>query len=63
VDPVEGRLAGDRQGLRTIPPGFARGLRLPGDESQDETLATLDEISVTSHRQNAETVTIIFWLY
>ncbi|KAF7970863.1 hypothetical protein HWV62_22674 [Athelia sp. TMB] len=33
------------KGLRTVPPGFARGLRLPGDEADDHTLADLDEIS------------------
>lgn len=31
------------KGLRTIPPGFARGLRLAGDEPEDETLTALEE--------------------
>ena len=51
------KVDGKRKGLRTVPPGFARGLRLPGDESQDdETLATLDEIPVTGGRYDAEQV-------
>ncbi|KAF8140636.1 ATP-dependent RNA helicase [Boletus edulis] len=31
------------KGLRTIPPGFSRGLRLAGEESEDEALADLEE--------------------
>ncbi|KZT27539.1 antiviral helicase [Neolentinus lepideus HHB14362 ss-1] len=31
------------KGLRTIPPGFTRGLRLPGDEPEDEILGDLGE--------------------
>lgn len=31
------------KGLRTIPPGFSRGLRLAGEEPEDEALTTLDE--------------------
>jgi hypothetical protein len=33
------------KGLKTIPPGFTRGLRLPGDpdETEDELLQGLDE--------------------
>ncbi|KAG8890932.1 hypothetical protein FRB98_002952 [Tulasnella sp. 332] len=33
------------QGFRTIPPGFARGLRLPGEEVEEEGLAYLGEDS------------------
>lgn len=36
------------KGLRTVPPGFSRGLRLPGEEIEDETLAELDDISPTN---------------
>jgi hypothetical protein len=57
VDPDGGHnLHGEPHGLRTVPPGFARGLHLPGDESQDETLAALDKINITSYRQDAEEV-------
>ncbi|EGO31119.1 ATP-dependent RNA helicase [Serpula lacrymans var. lacrymans S7.9] len=31
------------KGLRTVPPGFTRGLRLPGDDFEDEALAQFDE--------------------
>ncbi|KDQ63053.1 hypothetical protein JAAARDRAFT_29053 [Jaapia argillacea MUCL 33604] len=37
-------IASGSSGLRTIPPGFTRGLRLPGDEEEDESLAELDGI-------------------
>ena len=30
------------KGLRCIPPGFSRGLRLPGEELEDDYLATLE---------------------
>ena len=33
-----------RTGLRTVPPGFSRGLRLPGDDVQEELLNDLDGI-------------------
>ncbi|KAF9270829.1 ATP-dependent RNA helicase [Marasmius fiardii PR-910] len=37
---------GGKSGLRTIPPGFSRGLRLPGDEVEDDELIhELDEVS------------------
>ncbi|KAG6842412.1 hypothetical protein C0991_007542 [Blastosporella zonata] len=32
------------KGLRTIPPGLSRGLRLPGDEIEDEVLIALDDL-------------------
>jgi hypothetical protein len=57
MDPEdENKLNGKRKGLRTVPPGFTRGLRLPGDESQDESLVELDEVSVTNHRRGIEGV-------
>jgi antiviral helicase SKI2 len=31
------------KGLRTVPPGFLRGLRLSGDDPEDETLTSLDD--------------------
>lgn len=31
------------KGLRTIPPGFSRGLRLAGEEPEDEALTVLEE--------------------
>ncbi|KAI6047978.1 ATP-dependent RNA helicase [Pisolithus marmoratus] len=33
----------NERGLRTIPPGLSRGLRLPGDEVEDETLVALED--------------------
>ncbi|KAF9021753.1 translation repressor [Hymenopellis radicata] len=32
-----------KKGLRTIPPGFSRGLRLPGDEIENDVLLELDD--------------------
>jgi antiviral helicase SKI2 len=29
--------------LRTVPPGFSRGLRLPGDDTEEEAFASLDD--------------------
>jgi antiviral helicase SKI2 len=50
MDPEdENNLNGRHKGLRTVPPGFTRGLRLPGDESQDDSLVELDEVYVTNH--------------
>ncbi|KAG2156698.1 ATP-dependent RNA helicase, partial [Suillus bovinus] len=31
------------KGLRTVPPGFSRGLRLSGDDKEDEMLTSLDD--------------------
>lgn len=42
----DGFVAGGK-GIRTIPPGFARGLRLPGEEREDATLAGLEELDRT----------------
>ncbi|KAF8915101.1 antiviral helicase [Mucidula mucida] len=33
-----------KKGLRTIPPGFSRGLRLPGDEIENDVLLELDDV-------------------
>jgi antiviral helicase SKI2 len=35
------------KGLRTVPPGFSRGLRLPGDDVDEEALASLDDSTDT----------------
>lgn len=55
----EYKLDGEPQGLRTVPPGFTRGLRLEGDESQNDILATLDEIPITRTNQGIEEVSYI----
>jgi hypothetical protein len=34
------------KGLRIVPPGFLRGLRLPGEEIEDQTLKDLDGVEV-----------------
>ncbi|KAK0199046.1 antiviral helicase [Armillaria mellea] len=36
-----------KKGLRTVPPGFSRGLRLPGEELDDDALLALDELIPT----------------
>lgn len=57
VDTDEGEKSDARHGsLRTVPPGFLRGLQLPGDENQEEGLAALDEVPITSRRQDDEMV-------
>ena len=33
------------QGLKTVPPGFSRGLRLPGDETDETDFLVFDGIS------------------
>jgi hypothetical protein len=35
-------LGKEAKGLRSIPPGFSRGLRLPGDPVEDEELVAID---------------------
>ncbi|KII94033.1 hypothetical protein PLICRDRAFT_171718 [Plicaturopsis crispa FD-325 SS-3] len=46
----------DSKGLRTIPPGFHRGLRLPGEEvDDDDVLAELDSITAGRSALNNQT--------
>jgi Ski2 N-terminal region len=40
-----------KKGLRTIPPGFNRGLRLPGDEIEDHGLLSLDELPLENPKE------------
>jgi hypothetical protein len=44
------------KGLRTVPPGLSRGLRLPGEEIEDDLLVELDEISSSKPLQNGNMV-------
>lgn len=37
------------QGLKTVPPGFKRGLRLPGEEVDESELLGFDAISTNDH--------------
>ena len=39
----EGVTGGKSYGLRTIPPGFTRGLRLPGEVNDIDDLETIDD--------------------
>jgi antiviral helicase SKI2 len=39
------------KGLRTIPPGFSRSLRLAGEEPEDEALAALEESLPSANRE------------
>lgn len=39
------------KGLRTIPPGFSRGLRLAGEEPEDEALTALGESPPSANRE------------
>lgn len=49
------------RGLRTIPPGFARGLRLAGEEGDDETLTALAGISGSKCKQETEEVGLFYF--
>ncbi|KAG6335915.1 hypothetical protein ID866_3169 [Astraeus odoratus] len=49
-----GPLDDGAKGLRTIPPGFARGLRLPGDELEDENLVTLEASGSSKSATNGD---------
>ncbi|KAH7886164.1 ATP-dependent RNA helicase [Phlebopus sp. FC_14] len=50
MSPVQnGASGGSSKGLRTVPPGFSRGLRLPGDEVEDEKLAALEDSPQSGH--------------
>ncbi|OAX42662.1 ATP-dependent RNA helicase [Rhizopogon vinicolor AM-OR11-026] len=42
------------KGLRTVPPGFSRGLRLPGDDAEEEALASLDDAADTKEDKHAD---------
>ncbi|KIL00999.1 hypothetical protein PAXRUDRAFT_762342 [Paxillus rubicundulus Ve08.2h10] len=50
-----GVLEESAKGLRTIPPGFSRGLRLPGEEPEDDALTALDA-SIPSGHPNGDLV-------
>jgi antiviral helicase SKI2 len=41
---LEDELVAEGKGIRTIPPGFTRGLRLPGEEEDEAGLDGLDRI-------------------
>jgi antiviral helicase SKI2 len=43
--PLDGINQRNRKGLRTIPPGFSRGLRLPGDVGDNEALLSIEDES------------------
>ncbi|RDB28581.1 hypothetical protein Hypma_015957 [Hypsizygus marmoreus] len=48
VEAVEGLAEGSStKGLRTIAPGLRRGLRLPGEETEDDDLIALDDLQVS----------------
>ena len=44
----------DPKGLRTTPPGLSRGLRLPGDDQDDEYLSEINAISKRSSLNDQE---------
>ena len=45
-----------RKGLRTVPPGFSRGLRLPGEISDDDDLLAIDRDSPETLDEGEEVV-------
>ena len=44
------------KGLRTVPPGFSRGLRLPGEISDDHELLAIDSESPETLDEEEEAV-------
>jgi antiviral helicase SKI2 len=52
----EASSAHGKEGLRTVPPGFSRGLHLPGHEIEDESLVYLGEPSGTESMQKEPVV-------
>lgn len=62
VEPIEphGVDGPSKKGLRTVPPGLSRGLRLPGEEFEDNELAALDDLQKS--RQTEELVRANFLL-
>lgn len=44
------------KGLRTIPPGFARGLRLPGDDEDEDDLLSLDDLQIQGSKPTEDMV-------
>ncbi len=49
-----------KKGLRTVPPGFSRGLRLPGEELDDDALLALDELTPT--KPSADEDSTVFYI-
>ena len=47
------------KGIRTIPPGFTRGLRLPGEEEDEAGLDELDRVRGPSDVGQGEVVSTI----
>ncbi|KAF9011054.1 antiviral helicase [Cyathus striatus] len=44
------------KGLKTVPPGLHRGLRLPGDEPEPEAMLMLDDIAEVAHDNDSDSV-------
>jgi antiviral helicase SKI2 len=44
----------EAKGLRVIAPGLSRGLRLPGEDTEDDTLKELDGLTSTKPAKGAE---------
>lgn len=54
VDPSNSKSI--NKGLRTVPPGFLRGLRLPGEVSDDHELLSIDNKSLKTLDEGEEEV-------
>lgn len=50
------------KGLRTIPPGFSRGLRLAGEDPEDEALATLEESLPSTNEESVPILMLSFYV-
>ncbi|KAK0548177.1 Antiviral helicase ski2 [Tilletia horrida] len=53
VEKLETLLTGERKGLRTVPPGFQRGLGFEGDEDEEDTLLDDDDDPDAAHKLRA----------
>lgn len=57
IEPPEANTTDSKpKGLRTIPPGFARGLRLPGDDEDEEDLLSLDDLQIQGPKPTEDMV-------
>jgi antiviral helicase SKI2 len=48
------------KGMRTVPPGFTRGLHFAGEEDEDDTLIALTEKSGLSRKEETEEVSLVY---
>lgn len=60
-DELEEELLGEAKGLRTVPPGFTRGLRLPGEDEGDAEFDGLDRVQKPLAAGQGDAVSVPFF--